>query len=565
MDSCQVLNRHRTKYVLQRDVTSSGTCFSIQADDITLDLNGHSVTYGAGKPKAAAFGVLGIACWDGMLKSGRGNGNPCGGSFNGLTILNGRITQSPGMAPFSDAIHLGQGGGDRLHVYNVELTVEGDSAIPILVDSAGAGSLIHNNIIHNNVRTIQSRHQLHGMSIKFDESVGLSPGQKVYENKIFGGAQGGILLTTAGSVAQGNEIHTNGRYTNDFAIYVWGNRQQVYGNVIDAISGRGIQIAGGAVGINGQGKGGKNSAAHDNKVRVIELKQNCEYGEGASTCHGCQVGGAYGIQFDDNPQGDASFNNTVLARADECDAAALRVTDSQVPQNESHDDSFAALRVHPDSPGKAFAWDNAGARAFAVRNSAFVGDTASYHVDWDGAQNEICLSCTFGKGNGNPSSKYVTFSFQNGGTNPVKAIHFRDAKFENDAGKNSTDMKPILSNGDWPGSSEYFIDWTVTILVQDSRHGPTAGATVTLTDALGHIAYQSKTDKDGKLSTPLNEFRMYNTSTQVVKETHAPYQATVSKSGCKASPPNVSIELTETTHRTVEINCGQTRAQPIIP
>lgn len=45
--SCQILDTAGA-YTLQNDVSSAGTCFSIQADHITLDLSGHTVTYGTG-------------------------------------------------------------------------------------------------------------------------------------------------------------------------------------------------------------------------------------------------------------------------------------------------------------------------------------------------------------------------------------------------------------------------------------------------------------------------------------------------------------------------------------
>lgn len=553
LDSCQILNRRGTKYVLSNDVSSPGTCFSVQADNITLDLNRHSIVYGTGARKTAAFGVLGIACWDTLLTNGIANDNTCGGHFDGLTVLNGKIVQAPTMAPFSDAIHLGQGGGDRLQVFDVEVTVQGDSAIPIYTNYSGAGSTVRNNIVHNKVRTIQNRHQLQGMTIKFDNSQDLRPGQTVSRNKILGGAQGGIVLLSEGATAHENEIRQDGHYSNDFAIYMWGNREQVYNNVIDAISGRGIQIGGGAVAINGLDRGGKASTAHHNSIQVIELKQNCDGDDGL--CKACQPGGAYGIQFDDNPLEAMSFNNTVLARGDDCDAGALRVTDSRDPQNASHDDNFRAVRVHPNSPGHAYGWDNAGPTSFVARNDVFAGDTAAYHVNWDGAQNEKCISCTFAKGTENPSPDYVTFSFQNGGLMPVKNIHFLDAKFVDGARKDSTDMKPILSLGDWPGPSEYFIDWTVTLFVHDSHDVPIS-ANISLTDALGHLAFQGSTNAEGKISAPLTEFRTYNSSRQVVRERHSPYRVTISNHACGAVVRNFSIEVTETTSTAIEFRCG---------
>jgi hypothetical protein len=552
LNSCGVLRNPARRYVLARDVSSSATCFSIQADNITLDLNGHTVTYGTGSPKTAAYGVLGIACWDTSLTNGVANGNPCGGNFNRLTVLKGKILQAAGVAAHSDAIHLGQGGGNYLEVYDVEFLVQGDAAIPIFTTFSGAGARIYRNIIHNDVRSIPNRHQLQGMSVKFDNSQKLPPGQSVHDNQILGGAQGGIFLVTAGATAYGNKISQNSHYSNDFAIYIWGSNQEVFKNEINAVSGRGLQIAGGAIGIDGDGKGGAHSRVHDNRIQVTELKQNCDYSE-RDSCNVCEPGGAYGIQFDDNPQGDQSFNNSVIARADECEAAALKITDSRLAENESHDDTFIAMRVGR-SAASAYGWDNLGPVGFTARNDTFVADSASYHVDWDGAQNEVCISCTLGKGT-NPSPQYVTFSFHNGGNNTIKNIHFRDTKFIGGAAKDSTDMRPInLSN--WPGYAEYFIDWTFTLLVHDQHGNGSAGAHISIVDALGAVAYEGDTNRQGEVSVPLTEFRMYNTQTQVVRELHTPYVVQISKRGCLTVSPRLLVDVKEPSSKTTRITCG---------
>jgi hypothetical protein len=549
--ACGALRSDGHTYVLEQDISSPGTCISVQGEDITLDLNGHTITYGSDRWKTAAFGILGIACWDSLLTNGVANGNPCGGAFDGFTVMNGKIVQAAGVAPFSDAIHLGQGGGNRLQVHDVEFSVSGDSAIPIFTAYSGAGSLIYNNTIHNDVRTIHNRHQLQGMSVKFDNSQKLSPGQSVHDNQILGGAQGGIFLVAPGATAFGNKISQNGRYSNDFSIYLWGNRQEVYKNEINVISGRGIQIGGGAVNIGGSGKGGAHSSAHDNKIEVTELKQNCDYSE-ANACNACQLGGAYGIQFDDNPQGDSSFNNVVVARAGECDASALRITDSEVNANESHDDSFTGVRIAANS-ANAYGWDNAGPTAFVARSDTFTADTASYHVNWDGAQNELCVGCTFGKGSANPSPNYVTFSFQNGGNIPVKNIHFRDSVFVGGAAKDSTDMRPINAV-DGPGYGEYFIDWTFTLAVEDTDGKPVPSASVSITDAFGHAAYQGVTNQEGKVALPLTEFRMYNTASRVVRERHTPYKVAITQKDCMDAP-SFAIDVKEPTSHTAKLAC----------
>lgn len=550
--SCQILDRAGTEYVLKSDVRSAGTCFSIQADDITLDLNQHSITYGIASPTYAAFGILGIACWDYQLTHGVAKRNPCGGQFDDLTVSNGSIIQAPGVAAFSDAIHLGQGGGDGLRVHDVEFSLQANSSIAVYTNSSGAGAVVSNNIIRNNVTAIRNRHQLEGMSIKFDDSGALRKGQIVNQNKIFGGAQGGILLLTPGAKAYGNEIRQDSHYSNDFALYMWGNKQEVFDNLIDTISGRGIQIGGGAVSINGHEKGGRDSAAHDNRIQVVELKQNCEYGAEASTCHGCQEGGAYGIQFDDNPQGDSSFKNAVLARAGDCDASALRITDSRTEKNESHDDEFVAVRLRADSTGKAYGWDNDGPVGFTAARDVFSGDTASYHVGWDGAQHETCLSCTLRKGNSNLDPHYVTFSFENGGNNPVRDIHFRDTKFENGAAKDSVSMRPMDALN-WPGYSEYYLDWTLK-LDFENESAPLGDADVVIRDSSDHVVYQGKTDRQGEVTLVITEFKMFNTPTSVVTDRYNPFHVAVTRKNCQPSDTVISVD--HTTTRAIQLTCN---------
>jgi len=67
VNSCGLLNQSSTTYVLQNDVTSDGTCFFISANDVTLDLNGKTVTYDNAAPITVANGSFESATmtdWD---------------------------------------------------------------------------------------------------------------------------------------------------------------------------------------------------------------------------------------------------------------------------------------------------------------------------------------------------------------------------------------------------------------------------------------------------------------------------------------------------------------------
>ena len=532
LKSCGILNRPGL-YLLEQDVSSPNTCISIQADKVTLNLNGHTITYGTSRGSIPTYGILGVACWDPEF----GAGNPCGGTFNDLTVYGGSITQGSGAAAFSDGIRLGQGPGNGLTVHDMTFSIHADSSIPIYSTFLGTRATVYNTTIQNEVTVIQNRHQEQGQSVKFADSARIPGPAAIYGNHISGGAQGGIFSQVTGTTIHDNFVSQRGTYANDFSIYAWSSNGEVFNNTIAPILGRGIQIAGGS----------KGERVHDNKIVVIEQKDNQEYG-------GCQAGGTYGIQFDDEPQQATAFENTVVAKADQCDAQALRVTDSRLGSgNLSHDNHYTPERIGK-STAFATGFGSGGATGFTSERDVFVGDTSSAGFDWDGAQNLIFRDCTFGKGR-NPAPDFVTFSFRNGGQVPVKNIHFVDSIFQNGAAKNNTNMKPTMVNGDWPGPAEYFIDWTLRLTVTDQRGNVVQDAAVEIMDAFGKVAFRGTTNREGKISAELTEFRIYNSSSAVRKEDHTPHSLHIRKAGCHAETSDTLISMTERRDRTIQIDC----------
>lgn len=65
ISSCGYLATPNTTYVLKNNVTSEGSCFFITAENVTLDLNGYTVTYDNGSPIAVTNGNFeNIDGWD---------------------------------------------------------------------------------------------------------------------------------------------------------------------------------------------------------------------------------------------------------------------------------------------------------------------------------------------------------------------------------------------------------------------------------------------------------------------------------------------------------------------
>lgn len=544
LNSCGPLKDAGATYILDNDVSSPNSCFSVGADNITLNLDGHTVTYATASQRYATFGVSGIACWDPSEKNGEANGAPCGASFDDFTLAGpGSIVQGPGAVTYSHPVRFGQGIHSGPFIRGVAFTWNAPSSIGVYVNYSGGevpgGGEVSLCTFHNNVTLIHNRHGEEGQSVKFDQSANVKRPILIMNNTVTGGAQGGLYALAAGSSIYGNHVAQAGTYTNDFGIYVWGKRMDVHDNTLQPAQGRGISIDG----VTGSTV---DSRVYNNVIEVIEKPDNIEY-------NGCQLGGAYAIQFDDNPTQATAYSNHATSDAADCDGAALRLTETTAEQkNTSHNNVYTAQRIG-HARGKAYGMAVAGSLGFTSTADTFVADTANFFVDWDGGENISCISCTLRKG-ANPAPNYVTFSFANG-KKPARNLHFQDPKFENGAAKDSTDMQAI-NPAQWPAFDEYFIDWSYALTLRDDRGNPVPDVTISVTDATKRTVFQGTSDASGKISTVLNEFRMFNNTFEPAKEMHTPHQVTLKKEGCVAKQDQFSITITEATQQTMAMNCG---------
>lgn len=544
---CQVIRRPGT-YILTKDLSSEGTCFSIDSDRVVLDLGGHTITYAENPRGKERFGIAAIACFDKEVgPGGAAQGEACSSSgvVDDLSISNGAIIQSTHAIPKSHAVRVGQvRSGEDLTIHDVKFQLSVDSSVAVYTAYVGHQRL-YRNTVDSSVKGISNRHQIEGVSFKIESGEQLSGGE-IFENHFVGGPQGGIFSATANATVHDNDIRQDGYYWNDFAIYAWGNHEQVFRNTIAPKNGRGIEIGGGAVNVNGRNEGARNVAVYNNNVVVTEAPQTRNHPDDPPSC---ELGGAYGIQFDDNPANSSAYENNVVAIADQCEAVGLKLTDLG-SGNESHNNTYVAKRI-ANSSQIAAAVLTGGANGFRSQNDTFIADTATIAFDWDGGSNLVFRNPALGKGS-NPAQNYVTFSFQNGGT-PVSNIHVVDAEFRNGASKNSTDMQPIGAN-EWHLAAEYFVDWTLRLTVNDGAGHPTPGAMVEVYDAKQAQAFRGTTDANGGVETVLTELHVHNTKAGVEKELRTPYLVKISKSGCVPSRPTV-VDLTRATTLSVEMSC----------
>jgi hypothetical protein len=434
-------------------------------------------------------------------------------------------------------------------IHGVTFTWWSDSAQAIYIDYEGAtvpgGAQIYNNVFNNNVKTIQSRYQEDGVSIRVDSATRTTTPSDVYGNTIHGGPQSAILMNAPGSKVYANAINSGNptgvqtkgvcspapvgcQYTNDFAVLQWCKSCEVYGNTITAQEGRGISqdaVEGPTTGSYSQG----------NNITVTELPNNPEY-------QGCETGGAYGVQFDDSGVGQ-SISNVIEADKKACQAIGLRLTATGTPSPTSSGSTYLGkLLTGYVTPGwnqeAAGVGIDGGGGGFVGTGDSYIGDSASIFVDWDGITGPIVLlQPTLGRGPMNlplttnvaTNPGYRTFAFSNGGTSICAfCLVVVDPTFTNGAMPTSADFSVAINNGK---TASYSIEWSVTGTAIGASGKQISGATVTFTNKQG-TEFQTTTNSAGQFSfkypNAIDQFDNTN-GTQVV---HNPYTVSTSAPGC---------------------------------
>ena len=574
LDSCGALTKSGATYLLQKDVSAADSCFSIQAPDVTLNLNGHTVTFATAPTGRHRYGIVGLGC-----KHNEADPKACGGSWQNAVIFNGFIKEDPAGSAigFMDGIRNGpenDSACENWTVHDVDITMNqgkytNDTApfdSRALAFNYCAGSArIYNVRTHIGYGRVGNRSDIRGPAMRLMPSMEsgngkrpykspycgattpYTPSQEICNNTIEGGTQGGIAGKTDYRHIYGNHVAPNSSATNDFAIYAWGGFAEVDHNTIDAISSRGIQASGGG--------SGHDQKIHDNNVTVRMLPQYCG-DSGQSPCNNCEPSGTYGIQFDDTVENATAFGNTVSAYADQCPATALKITDSG-PKDTSHDNVYKAFLVGTKcASGGAICFSNAVAFASGVdstpmtmTNDTFSGDDDQVYVDYGVPNGATFIHCTFIKPP-TASSRHVFIRWGIFSTKAGQALHFRDSIFQGGENPDTNVMFPI--NGNHP-PEEYFIDWTYTLAVKDGKGSPVPQATVSIVDNSNRQAFTGTTDVSGEISAVLNQIHWLNSPSGHSRQANGPYKVSVSAPNC--SPSSLTVDVNQTTHASAQLVC----------
>ncbi len=305
-------------YFLDADMTCSGVAFLIDADNITLNLNGHTITYNtAGSGNAKGTPGIGLidSFYTGYMVAGTTSRH---GNFN---LCCGTITESSGSHAKSPPVGIGQAsdwnGFNMSHV--VLNSVTEDSADLLIEDQSApnvGGITVQNNQFSMANAVTSNRDEYFGYAIQFQGGVNLANSltNNIVHNSFVAATQGAIDPVYQHSIIEYNDITYNSSTTNDFGIINNGAFQTISYNYLHPVNGRGIHVI------------TNNSTVSFNNIYAHTTNDNPEYG-------GCPLGGVYGIQMEyDNtvtsvePTAWLIADNSINAVADVCAASAFRLT-----------------------------------------------------------------------------------------------------------------------------------------------------------------------------------------------------------------------------------------------
>jgi hypothetical protein len=396
LNDCGDLTKSGTYYLTQ-NVNSAGTCFFIDADNITLNLNGYTITYGTGGGSAGTPGILLADTWYSPAPSYSLAQTGSTNTHGGFVLYGGTLTEASNAAIQSRGIWVGQSNdiSPAPVIHDMVINTYTQDAEPIFGTISTSGWQIYNNTLNwacvstypaTGTVCDSSRYSLFGYALWLADDPngpGAVPDQ-IYNNKILNAPQGGIFDEHQNAQIHNNDITFDSFFTNDYCIAVLsGNGQVINMNNCHPTSGRGIDDE------------AENVQITNNTINVTELPQNSEYG-------GCELAGADGIRvrdnlFEGNPTPAVNVTvsgNTITATATPCQANGLRLTgllpgDTVTFANNTVTTTSSNPQGLYNTDDYAISFDADDQAPLTFTANTLQSSRAWVEVDWDGANQTI--------------------------------------------------------------------------------------------------------------------------------------------------------------------------------
>lgn len=292
-----VLDHPNRIHKLESDLTAPGTAVVITADDVTLDLNGHTITYNAEQSSTSVFGVY-VAV-----------------GVDRVTITNGTILQGAGKSQDSPAILLygasWQAGPHMIH----DLVIRTIGAESGGIQADKGYSFNQSKIFRTYIEVLGNTSAIDGygadpMSLTARNRGGI----EIHDNILVGGHRGMQLIYIGADNANRSDVYRNRIQQKrrpgskaPYGILLAGRSHNVhiYENQIISDDGRGINVDGWGQGVE---DGASGNFIYGNRIDV-QYSSSATSGEYVEN-------NVYGIR-DRYSSGDNTFEgNTIIAAND---------------------------------------------------------------------------------------------------------------------------------------------------------------------------------------------------------------------------------------------------------
>ncbi|MBI2138869.1 right-handed parallel beta-helix repeat-containing protein, partial [Candidatus Woesearchaeota archaeon] len=260
-DTCLTLNNPNAKYVLIQNLTSSGTCFAINANNITIDCRGHFINYSTSAgfgisvgPNGAVGNITVQSCilFPGNLSASSQYGIVYANTLEGLIKNNTVMTRGVNA---NNGIFLSESHNIAVESNNVSASGSGNYNYGIYLLKSNGSKVVNNTIVtngtdhnygffawsgmslllsNNNITTNGSSNRNYGIYIDNQSFNNVSRNNVVTHGT---DSNFGILLyNTSNNIFEANNISSNGTSSWNYGVLfdLWANNNSFFNNTVHA-------------------------------------------------------------------------------------------------------------------------------------------------------------------------------------------------------------------------------------------------------------------------------------------------------------------------------------------
>ena len=576
--SCGTLANGGATYVLQNDISSTGTCIIIAAGGITFDLNGHTITYDTAGGPGAGANAYGITLSN--MVSGIGGRTHILSSVAGGTVKESTACYVDLMTAAGDqtstqycqnshAIYVKDAEVDHLTIgpyYGTD-----DRGVYMYYD-ANYGNVHDNTIYPHHTKSVLNHYTVYG-EVHFEHGSGYYSAQNNYiggPNSTTGYGSEAVIYFGDPSPSQTIEVLNNtiimaNPVRDSYAIEIGCNTTnssptntpfEFAYNTINQQSGRGIMVDTYA------NYGCSGGTIHDNVVSVKEAGN-----EGHST------GDAIAIQVRFGGFNVQVYNNQVNVNIGQGQCPAQFYTDNGsdcagVGIKFNTESSYTVSNLVAYNNTVTTSTNNASFQAVGLYGAFTDDGTSSFH---DNTVTSNSADVATDPGPGVTDGCGMNWIFQHNtfikasnpqGFNTYQTLYFcNPAQSGATAATGNVFIDNIYQGGAAPddiGSSgsnsySYYVKWSYNVTVQNSSGQPVPGVTVSAVATGGGTETVSQvTDASGNAQLILTDHFVSGTSaSSPITVGYTPHMVTVTATGCKVSSSPFQLTLHQTTNQTL--------------